>query len=160
MSSASSLRGLADRHESWAAASSTRSTERRRRSWRSIGKAVVTVERGLCRSQQVEGLEGRRGLLEVHADGGHIVLDSRIVSRRVRVGVRAPHRRTGVPLHAPIGSTCCKTRKRLIRRDAAPDRCSMRAGMCLSDRCCLSFRDEQQTRNKNSQRGCDLSDRG
>jgi hypothetical protein len=108
----------------------------------------------------MEGLERRGGPLEVHADRRHIVLDRRIVSRRMRVSVRAPYRRAGVPLHAPIGSTRCKTRKCLVWGDGAPDRRSMRPGMRFSDRCCLSFRDDQQTRNKNSQCGCDLPDRG
>ena len=120
----------------------------------------MTVEGGLCRSQQVKRLERRGRLFEVHADGRHIVLNSRIVSRRVRVGMSAPHRGTGVPLHAPIGPTCCKTRKRLTRGDAAPDRGAMRPGIRLSNRCCLSFRDEQQARNENNRRGCDLPDRG
>jgi len=137
-----------------------RSAERRRRSWRSRGEPVVTVEGDLWRSQQVKGLERRGRPFEIHADSRHIVLNSRIVSRRVSVGMSAPHRGTGVPLHAAIGPTSCKTRKRLIRRDAAPDRRSMRSGICLSDRCCLSFCHEQQTRNENSQRGCDLPDRG
>ena len=113
----------------------------------------------MCRSQQVKRLERRRWLLEVHADRGHIVLNSRIVSRRVRVGVRASDRRARVPLHAPIGPTRGKTRKCLARRNVAPDRGSMRPCMRLSDRSRLSFGHEQQTRNENSQRGCDFPDR-
>jgi hypothetical protein len=109
------------------------------------------VKGDLWRSQQVKGLERRGRLFEIHADSRHIVLNSRIVSRRVRVGMSAPHRGTGVPLHAAIGPTSCKTRKRLIRRDAAPDRRSMRSGICLSDRCCLSFCHEQQARHEDSQ---------
>jgi hypothetical protein len=119
----------------------------------------MTVEGSVCRSQHVERFERRAWLLEVHADRGHIVLNGRIVSRRVRVGMRAPDRRAGVPLHAPIGSTCGKTRKCLARRNVAPDRRSMRPCMRLSDWSRLSFGHEQQTRNENSQRGCDLPDR-
>ena len=69
----------------------------------------MTVERDRGRRQQVERLERRRRLLEVHSNSGHIVLNGRIVARRVRVGVRPPHRRRGMPLQASIGPTRCQT---------------------------------------------------
>jgi hypothetical protein len=112
------------------------------------------------RSQQVERFERRRWPLEIHANCGHVVLNNRVVSRRVRVGVSPPHRGRGVPLQAPIGPTRCKTRERLIGRDGASNGGPVRSGMRLASRRCLSFRDEHQTRHEDSQRGCDLSDRG
>jgi len=108
----------------------------------------------------VEGFERRRWPLEVHTNCGHVVLNSRVVSRRVRVGVSPPNRGGGVPLQAPIGPTRRKTRERLIWRDGASNGGAVRSGMGLSTRRCLSFRDEHQTRHEDSQRGCDLSDRG
>jgi len=138
----------------------TRSTERRRCPRGSIGKSVVTMKVDRRRRQQVEWFECRRRVLEVHSDSGHIVLNRDIVSRRVRVGVRPPHRRGGMSLQPPVGSTRCQTRERLIWSDVAPDRAPMRFGMCFPNRCRLSVGDEHQTRNDDSQRGCDLSDRG
>jgi hypothetical protein len=113
----------------------------------------------MSRSQQVEGFERRRWPLEVHANCGHVVLNSRVVSRRVRVGVSPPNRGGGVPLQAPIGPTRRKTRERLIWRDSASNGVTVRS-VRFSSRRCLSFRDEHQTRSEDSQRGCDLSDRG
>jgi len=63
-------------------------------------------------------------------------------------------------LQPAIGSTSCKTRECLIRCDGAPDRAAVRARMSFPNGCSLSFREEHQTRNDDSQRGCDLSDRG
>jgi len=62
-------------------------------------------------------------------------------------------------LKTSIGPSPGDMVKCLVRREVAPDRGSMRPGV-LSNRRGLSFRDEQQTRDKHSQRGCDLSDRG
>jgi len=120
----------------------------------------VTDEWSVSRSQQVEGFEPRRWPLEVHANGGHVVLNNRVVSRRVGVGVSRPHRGGGVPLQPPIGPTRRKTRERLVWRDGAANGGPVRSGMRLSSRRCLSFRNEHHTRNEDSQRGCDLSDRG
>jgi len=120
----------------------------------------VTEEWSVSWSQQVEGFERRRWPLEVHTNCGHVVLNNRVVSRRVGVGVSPPHRGGGVPLQAPIGPTRCKTRERLVWRDGAANGRPVRSGMRLSSRRRLSFRNEHQTRNENSQRGCDLSDRG
>jgi len=107
----------------------------------------------------VEGLERRGRLLEVHADCGHIILNNRIVSSRVRIGMRAAYGRAGVPLHASIWPTRGNARKRLARRDIASNACSMRARVRLSDRRRLCFGDKQQARDENNQRGCNPSDR-
>jgi hypothetical protein len=112
------------------------------------------------RRKQVEWFERRRGLLEVHSNSGHVVLYRRIVSRRVRVGVRPAHRCGGMLLQASIGPTSCKTRECLVWSDVAPGGAPMRSRMCFPDRRCLSVGNEHQTRHDDSQRGCDLSDRG
>jgi len=160
MPAASSVSGRSGRRSEQDSRQLTRSTERRRCPWRSRGKSVVTVEGDRRRRQQVERFERRRGLLEVHSNSGHIVLNGRIVARRVRVGVRPPHRRRGMPLQASIGPTRCQTRKRLVGSDVAPDGTPMRSGMCFPGRCSLGVGDEHQTRDEDSQRSCDLSDRG
>jgi hypothetical protein len=79
------------------------------------------MEEDLCRGEQVEWLERGRRLLEVHSNRGHIILDSNVVSRRVRVAVRPPQRGDGLSLQPPLGPTRRKTRERLIWSDVAPD---------------------------------------
>jgi len=93
------------------------------------------------RGQDVERLEDRRGLLEVHADRGHVVLNDRVVARRLRVGMRLSKRRNGMLLKVPIRPTPGNVRRRLIRREVAVDRGSMRPDMFPCRRC-LSFRCE------------------
>ena len=110
--------------------------------------------------EQVERFERRRRLLEVHTDGGHVVLNRDVVSSGVRRSLRPPHGRGRMSLQPAIGSTSCKTRERLIGGDRAPNRAAVRARVSFPSRCSLSFREEHQTRHDDSQRGYDLSDRG
>lgn len=122
----------------------------------------MAVEWGVRRDQQVERLERRRRLLEVDTDRRNIVLNRDVVSRRVRFGVRAADGIARMPLNASIGPARGEPRKGLARRDVATDGRPMRARVRLPDRRCrrLYFGGRQQTRSKNSQRGCNLSDRG
>jgi len=118
----------------------------------------MAVERSLRGGEQVERLERGRWLLEVHADGRHIVLNRDVVPRRMRLRVRTANDVTRVPLHVPVGPACGDSGEGLAGADGAVNCRTMRARVGFSRRRRLHVGCKQQTRRKNSQRGRNLAD--
>ncbi len=70
------------------------------------GKAVVTLELGVCGNQDAQRLQRRHRPAIGLQDRGHVGLNRGVAAYRMRAGPGAAHERQNVPAHAAIRPAC------------------------------------------------------